>query len=244
MNRSLSVTPIKSKIFEVGQNLESFILDSLKNIKIKEKSILVITSKIVSLSENRIVPKHLIDKDQLITQEADHDLGEIAFGCRLTIKHGLFIPAAGIDESNSADGSYILFPKDPFLSAERIHAQLVAALQIKYLGILISDSHTLPLRQGVTGIALSYWGFNGVKNMVGQKDLFGRQLKMTKMDLVDGLAASSVMMMGEADESCPVAIIEGAPVQFCERTDPTEIHIPPHEDLYYPLYKNRIVTKY
>lgn len=240
MNKPLQVTPIKTEIFRAGQNLSEFIVSSLKGYSIKEGSILAITSKIVSLNENCTVAKKDVDRAALIISEADHDLGEVAYGCRLTIKHGLFIPSAGIDESNSENGDYILFPKDPFASAKNLHRQLCEIFELKSLGILITDSHTLPLRQGVTGIALSYWGFEGVKNLIGQKDLFQRPLVMTKMDLADGLAASAVLMMGEADEACPLALIENAPVQFCDETLAEEIKMPVESDLYYPLYSQRI----
>lgn len=201
----------------------------------------MITSKVVSLSENRVVAKEKVDKSQLIHSEADYDLGDLAFGCRLTIKHGLFIPSAGIDESNSEGGDFILFPERPFESARRIHQFLLNSFHLSEVGVLITDSHTLPLRKGVTGIALSYWGFKGVRNMVGTKDLFGRELKMTQMDLADGLAAAAVLMMGEADEACPLALIENAPVEFSDAVQETELGIPVEEDLYYPIYRDRIV---
>ena len=75
----------------------------------------------------------------------------------------------------------------------------------KNFGVLITDSHTTPLRRGVTGIALSYWGFSGVQNKVGTPDLFGRTLKMTHVNLADAFAAAAVLVMGESNESTPVA---------------------------------------
>ncbi len=239
-NKALSVRPIKTNVFTLGQNLNSFIIQNLDSIEVKESSILVITSKIVSLAESQVIKKTDIDKQALIIDEADIDLGEVAYGCRLTIKHGLFIPSAGIDESNSPDGDYILFPKDPFLSAKNICEFLKSHFNLKNLGVILSDSHTLPLRQGVTGIALSYWGFSGVKSLIGKDDIFKKPLEMTKMDLVDGLAASAVLMMGEGNEQCPLAIIENAPVDFLDTIDPSEISIKYQDDLYYPIYKNRI----
>ena len=119
--QTLKITPIKTAIFHWGEDLNSFLRHSLRGTVLKDGDILVITSKIVSLSECQTLAKDKVDKAQLIISEADYDLGEVAFGCRLTIKHGLFIPSAGIDESNSEADHYILFPKDPFLSAQRIH---------------------------------------------------------------------------------------------------------------------------
>jgi F420-0:gamma-glutamyl ligase len=240
MRKTMKVTPVRTNIFEAGQNIGEFCARHFRELEPKENSIFVVTSKLLSLAENRIVPKDSVDKQDLIKKEADVDLGEVAFGCRLTIKHGLFIPSAGIDESNSVGGDYLLFPENPFASAHRLHQELKAVFDLKNFGVLITDSHTMPLRQGVTGIALSYWGFHGVKDMIGRKDLFGRELKMTKMDLADGLASAAVLMMGEADEASPLALIEDAPVEYCETTDPTEIQIPYQMDLYLPLFESRL----
>jgi F420-0:gamma-glutamyl ligase len=92
----------------------------------------------------------------------------------------------------------------------------------------------------VTGVCLSYSGFRAVRNLVGSPDLFGRELRMTRMNLADGLAAAAVMMMGEGDESRPLAVIENAEVEFSEDTQPEELRISPEEDLYAPLLSSRL----
>ena len=201
------------------------------------KMILAITSKIVSLAEGRIENHDLLSKEALVRREADQFLGDIGYGCYLTIKEGLLIPSAGIDESNSANGDYILYPADPFASAARIWQKLREAWRVNDLGIILTDSHTMPLRRGVTGICLSHWGFHAVKYLIGTQDLFGRELRMTQMNLVDGLSAAAVMMMGEGQERQPLAILNHAKVEFCEVTDPAELQIPLEEDLYFPLLK-------
>ena len=93
-----------------------------------------------------------------------------------------------------------------------------------------------PLRVGTVGVALSYSGFKGVKNLIGKKDLFGRPLKMTRMNLADALAVSAVLLMGEGAECCPLAVIQKAPVIWTQKTDCEEIQIPLKDDLYYPLF--------
>ena len=202
---------------------------------IQEGIVLAVTSKIVSLAENRLVSRSTIDKKTLVQKEADTYLGEIGHGCFLTIKSGLLIPSAGIDESNSVNGDFIIFPKNPFLSAQNLLQDLRKIWNLKNLGLVITDSHTTPLRRGVTGICLSYAGFNAVRNLIGSRDLFGRELKMTQMNFADGLAASAVMLMGEGAESRPLVVIENSAVEFCETTRTDEINIPLEEDLYFPL---------
>ena len=234
----LTVTPIVTPIFRIKDNLAEFIFKHVDSSVVKENMVLAVTSKIVSLAENRIVAKSSIDKKDLIEKEADENLGEVGFGCYLTIKQGLFIPSAGIDESNSESGDYILYPENPFLSAENLWKELRNKWKINNLGILITDSHTTPLRRGVTGIALSYWGFHGLKNMVGEPDLFGRKLQMTTINLADSLATAATVTMGEGNECRPLAILNGTSVEFVERIDPSEVRMNLAHDLYYPFFKH------
>jgi F420-0:gamma-glutamyl ligase len=233
--KQLQVKAIRTRIFLVGEDLAQFIIASVDPSYVHEKMVLVITSKIVSLAERRLVAKASIEKPALAIREADVYLGEAMYGFQLTIKHGILIPSSGIDESNSVDGDYILFPVDPYASAAALGAKLKAEWAIENLGILITDSHTTPLRRGVTGIALSHWGFRAIRDLVGTQDLFGREMRVTSMNLADGLAAAAVMMMGEGNESCPLAVASGPELEFTAETHSDEIRIPAEQDLYAPL---------
>ncbi|MDE0119730.1 MAG: coenzyme F420-0:L-glutamate ligase [Bdellovibrionales bacterium] len=235
----MQIKAIRTQVFSQGMDLVDFIIESAKD-QCKEQSVLAITSKIVSLAEGRTISKTKIGKKELIQKECEHYLGEIGYNCHLAIRHGLLVPSAGIDESNSAKDEYILYPKDPFSSLEQIAEKIKKKLSLKRMGLMMTDSRTLPLRQGVVGVALAYNGFRAVKDMVGQKDLFGRCLRMTRINIVDALAASAVLLMGEGAEQCPLALIYDAPVTFTESTDPSELTISIEEDLYRPLYRNKL----
>lgn len=234
----ITVKAISTEIYRPGEDFFEFLITHLKD-RLKNKSILAITSKIVSLSENRRVSKSSVDKHKLIQKEADTYLGEIGYGVHLTIKQGMLIPSAGIDESNAEGDFYILYPKNPFLSAKKIHQELKKAFHLKKLGVLITDSHTMPLRRGVLGAALAYYGFKGVENKIGKKDLFGRVLKMTQINVADSLAVAATLSMGEGSESRPLAILK-APVTFANLKDNRELHIPLKEDLYKPLLQKAL----
>ncbi|MDE0518035.1 MAG: coenzyme F420-0:L-glutamate ligase [Bdellovibrionales bacterium] len=238
----MQIKAIRTKVFSPGMDLVDFIMESVGD-KWKEQSILAITSKIVSLAESRTISKTKLGKKELIQQECEHYLGEIGYDCHLAIRHGLLVPSAGIDESNSAKDEYILYPKDPFSSLEQIAGKIKKKLPFKKIGLMMTDSRTLPLRQGVVGVALAYSGFRAVKDMVGQKDLFGRSLRMTKINIVDALAASAVLLMGEGAGQCPLALIYEAPVTFVENTDPSELKISIEEDLYKPLYIDKLLPR-
>jgi putative folate metabolism gamma-glutamate ligase len=238
--RSIQVTPITTRIFRLGENIETFLMEHLPPLQ--NGDIIAITSKIISLAEKAVVAKSSISKKELIQKEADVYLGELAYECHLTIKHGLLIPSSGIDESNSESEDYILFPKDPYLSAKNICHFLKTKFKLRNLGVLITDSHTSPLRRGVTGVCLSYAGLKGVTDFVGQPDIFGRKLKMTQINNVDALSASAVWCMGESNECSPLALIKTPAVQFVDEINPVEISINLNEDLYSPLLNAAMKT--
>lgn len=236
----MDVHSIKTNIYRSSENLIDFILGSLTHSPLLEGDVLAVTSKVVSLAEHQLVDKAaVVSKEALVRQEADYFLGGGAYDCYLTIKHELFIPSAGIDESNSENGAYILYPKDPFASAHSLWLQLKNHFQIKNLGVILTDSHTTPLRRGVTGIALAHAGFHGVTSKVGQHDLFGKPLQFTFINDADALAGMAVYVMGEANDQCPLALIRGAEhLSFTDGT-PTRSGLPdPTVDLYYPLFKD------
>ncbi len=207
---------------------------------LQEGSIVVVTSKILSLSENRLVPYDAISKRDLIRREADAYL-DLESPYTLTIKNNILIPASGIDESNTQWG-YILYPTNAQKSAEEIWHFLRTKRNLSQLGIIISDSHTSPMRLGVTGIALSWCGFAPHYSYIGKPDLFERPLKVTVVNLLDALASAAVLAMGEGAECTPLAIIEQPPkVSFLNCPPSPEelvsVTISPDTDIYGPLLK-------
>lgn len=230
----MKIKPIKTRIFRENENLVEFILKYCK--KIPEKSILVITSKIVSLSEGRTIANTSIaTKEKLIKKES-----EFAIKTKLvwlTIKDGMVMASAGIDESN-VKNKLILLPKDSFYSADIIRKKLQKIFKVKKLGILITDSRIFPLRAGIVGVTLGYAGFKGIRDYRGTKDIFNRVLKFSRTDVADSLATAAVLCMGEGKEQQPLALITDAPVEFIEKVNKKELLINLKEDIFYPLLKN------
>ena len=212
--------------------------------EIKERSVIVVTSKVVSIWQGKCIKiDNKIEKDELIKKEADFyiDREKVSsdYDVMLTIKNNILIPTSGIDESN-ANGHYILWPEKPFTAAEEIYNFIKKEYKLKEFGIIISDSHTTPLRTGIMGIGLAYYGFNPLRDYRGKKDIFGRKLKMSQTNIVDSLSAAAVYEMGEGDEQTPVSIIEDVgEIEFIDKdfskTDPLKISI--DEDIYSPLLK-------
>lgn len=226
----MNVRAIKTRVFKEGEDLAAFIHEHIKNIP--KDSILVVTSKIVALAENRVALEN--EKDALVRAESEWQKKTL-FG-KLTFKDGLYMWNAGIDASNGG-GKIVLLPRDSFASA----AKLRSALQNKYgltkLGILITDSRIMPLRAGVVGVALGYAGFKGLRDYRGKKDIFGRALVYTQTDLADSLASAAVALMGEGSERRPLCLIERAPVEFVSRVAKNELIVAPERDMYAPLFR-------
>ncbi len=227
------VRPIKTKLFKENQNLLVFLDKYLP--KIKEGDIVVVTSKIVALSEGRFcVVKNEKEKDTVIKKESDW--GIKTKYVYLTIKDGDVLANAGVDESN-ANGKLILLPKDSYKSAKIIRDHLRKKYRLKNLGVIITDSRLLPLRAGVVGISLGYCGFKGIKNYIGTLDLYGRPFEFSKTDTADSLATAAVLTMGEGTEKQPLCLISDTPVEFTDKINRTELKIDIKEDIYKPLFE-------
>ncbi|MGA2417985.1 MAG: coenzyme F420-0:L-glutamate ligase [Candidatus Staskawiczbacteria bacterium] len=222
-------------------DLLSVIKQSFFKFKLKEKSIIIITSKVVSIWEGRCIKiDKKINKDELIKKETNFYLDKISseYDVMLTIKNNILIPTSGIDESN-ANGCYILWPKNPFASAKKIYNFIKKEFKLKELGIIISDSHTTPLRNGIMGIGISYYGFYPLRDYRNKKDIFGRKLKMSQTNIVDSLAAAAVYEMGEGAEQTPIAVIEDAGeinFEISSKINLLEINI--DKDIYAPILKS------
>src|SRR3989338_5602535 len=226
------IRPIKTHVFQEGDDLFAFITDYFK--KLPEKSVLVVTSKIVALAEKRTaVAENVQTKEKLI--RAESDLAIPTKYVWLTVKDGMVMASAGIDESN-ANGKLILLPKDSFKTARFLRNKLRQRYSVRHLGVLITDSRTMPLRAGVTGVAVGYAGFRGIKDYRGTPDIFGRKFKFSRTNIADSLAAAAVLVMGEGNEQQPFAIIEKARMEFCDRVKRAELYIDIQEDMYLPLF--------
>ena len=234
MKRNMYLAAIKTPVFKEGENLLVFLKKNLP-LKLPEKSIVVVTSKIVALSQRRVVNPSQTDWDELIKKESDWAISTKY--CYLTLKEGVIAPNAGIDKSNAA-GKWILWPKNSWKVAAVLRRQLARYYRLKNLGVLITDSRTIPLRAGVVGMALAYAGFKGLRDYRGKEDIFGYVLKMSRTDVADSLATSAVLLMGEAAEQRPLAVITEAPVEFTSRVNQKELRINPADDIYRPLFES------
>lgn len=182
------------------------------------------------------------DKDRLILREAEWYVPRNKVPNQyviLTIKNNTLLPSAGIDESNG-NGYMILWPKRIPSLLKEITIHLKKTRRIKNLGVITTDSHSIPLRYGTIGISIGSYGIEPLRDYRGTKDIFGRILKFTKVNVVDALAAAGVLLMGEGNEQVPCVIIRNA--SFVSFTDNPraykKLQVSLEEDLYYPLFRH------
>lgn len=237
---------IKTRILTPPKDdLISALSDSIR--KLPEKSILAVTSKIVSIGQGRcILISDYPNKDDLIKKEADLYLpreftpnGWVMH----TIKNNLFIPTAGIDLSNG-NGYYILWPEDPMAAAEEIRFFFKKKFNLKDFGVIITDSHSMPLHRGVVGITLGFAGFSPLKDYRGEKDIFGKEFYVEVANIADMLSSAAILAMGEGGEQTPAALMSDLPfVDFVEKYKESKksyssFNVPIDEDLFGPFIKS------
>lgn len=232
----MRVQPIQTNIVTPDTDLFACITSHIGTLA--EQSVLVITSKIVAIAEGRIRPC-TTKEDRVALIKAESDMAIETPWTWLTVKGGQVYASAGIDESNVGEGHCVLLPEDSYESARVIREALKAHYGVIDLGVLITDSRVLPLRQGAVGIALGYAGFEGIRDYRGEKDLYKRPFKVSRANIADSLATTAVLCMGEGSECQPLAVITEAPVTYTDRAiQKVELQIPLEDDMYLPFFKD------
>ena len=253
---SITLTGLKDIPFiNQGDDLADIIDNSMhkSNLALENNDILVLTQKIVSKAEGRMVNLASITPGEsalelALRTEKDPRLVELILNESKSIlrtrpgtiivehKLGFICANAGIDHSNvagkgvSSEEMVLLLPKDPDLSAEGIRRKL-ERLSGKRIGILIIDSHGRAWRNGTVGISIGMSGIPGLLDERGWKDLFGYTLKITVVGVADELAAAASLLMGQAAEGIPVIHVRGFPYPLSEGSL-KEIIRPVDQDLF------------
>lgn len=237
----MNVQAIKTRKFLPPKDDLWDLLSAIRSLR--ENSVVAVTSKVVAIGEGRCIPVDQMTKDEIAVKEADKYLPrELSPGGGIltTIKHNMLVASSGVDESNGA-GFYILWPKNPKLSAKKIWSFLKKKFKLKNLGVIITDSRLVPLRRGVVGIAIGYYGFKPLRDYRKKADIFGRVFKMETSNLPDSLATAAVLEMGEGSERQPIAIISDIPyIEFIDKDFKPQFlddsfEIPETEDMFYPF---------
>ena len=237
----MKVTAYKTHKIGVGEDIFAILDRYLPSLQ--EKSVVAVTSKIISLCQKNVIKKEKgVEKIDLIPLETDYYLGREyprKYGQIISIKNHTLTASGGIDESNG-DGYFILWPKNLQETTNQIWEYLKKKNNIQNLGVIVTDSKTSPLRWGVTGLALSWCGLEPLKNYIGEPDIYGQIMHAEKTSIIDSLATATTVVTGEGNEQQPLAVIEDANfVQFKDRP-PTDaeikgLQIDIKDDLFEPL---------
>ncbi len=246
----LQIFPLRGvPVIRPGDDLGRMLAEALLPLAPQPGDVLVVTSKIVSKAENRFVnlrdvtpseralelsarTKHDPRLVEMILRESQ-EVSRAAPGVLIT-RHRLgFVSAnAAIDHSNtSADADVVLLmPHDPDASARALRSCLCEYTGVD-LPVILADSHGRPHRLGTIGVAIGLAGLPGVEDWRGRPDLFGYALQHTEIGLADMIASAATLLMGQAAEAVPAALVRG--LQFSPRDGTArEIERPPHMDLY------------
>ncbi|MFC8785074.1 coenzyme F420-0:L-glutamate ligase [Streptomyces nigra] len=167
--------------------------------------VLLVTSKIVSKSEGRIV--EAADREAAIDAETVRVVARRGPLRIVENRQGLVMAAAGVDASNTRPGTVLLLPEDADASARAIREGLRATLGVD-VGVLVTDTFGRPWRTGLTDVAIGAAGVRVLDDLRGGRDAHGNPLSATVVATADELAAAGDLVKGKA-EGLPVAVVRG-----------------------------------
>lgn len=179
---------------------------------LRDGDVVVVTSKVVSKAEGRVAraaPGH--DPEELRDEAVASDTVRVVArrgNTRIVqTRHGFVLAAAGVDESNTPEGTVVLLPRDPDESARAIRAALRERLGVS-VAVVVSDTFGRPWRVGQTDVAVGAAGLTVVDDYRGRDDMHGRELKVTEIAIADEAAAAADLVKGKST-GIPVAVVRG-----------------------------------
>lgn len=234
-----------------GDDLAELICSAAEkqNTPIQEKDVVVITHVAVSKAEGNVVNldeavpserarevARQTDKDPALVEVILRETKEIVRMRRNSLitetKNGIVCANAGVDRSNvEGERNIALLPEDPNASAQNIRKKIRRRTGCD-VAVIVSDTHGRPFRMGEINVAIGVAGIKPIRDRRGEKDLFGYVLRIKRTAVADELASAAELVMGQADEGIPAAIIRGYKYQAAETASATELTRPKEKDLF------------
>ena len=238
-------------LIEEGDDLAELICNAAEkqNTPLKEKDVIVITHVAVSKAEGNVVNLDEVTpserakeiaretyKDPALVEAILRETKEIVRMRRNSLitetKNGIVCANAGVDRSNiEGERNIVLLPKDANASAQRIREK-IRKLTGCDVAVIVSDTHGRPFRMGEINVAIGVAGIKPIRDRRGEKDLFGYVLRIKRTAVADELSSAAELVIGQADEGIPVAIIRGYKYQATENASATELTRPKEKDLF------------
>lgn len=202
----MNIRAIKTNVIHPSKQSLIHIIDSYIQ-DVSEKTVLAVSSKVVSLCEGSVYNPTDFTKDDIIRRSAEVYLDRSAskYNSMLTITHNSLMLAAGVDESNS-DGMIVVWPKNPLKIAQDITTFIKNKYTINDFGVVIVDSTSRPLRIGSIGTSLAHTGFLELNDYIGKSDLFGKTMTVSQANVAECIATAAVLAMGEGAEQTPLSL--------------------------------------
>ena len=219
-----------------GMQLGDIIVDACSgepNGPLLDNDVLVVTQKIVSKAEGRLVkidPDDPLSHKELVEEEAVRIVRRRGDLIITETRHGFVCANSGIDLSNVERGQAALLPIDSDRSARRIRDIVKAKLGVN-VGVIVSDTFGRPWRKGVTDVAIGVAGIAGVLDLRGTPDALGRVMQVTEIAVADELACAAELVMGKSN-GIPVGVVRGADAAWFRESSMDEIVRNPSEDLF------------
>ena len=203
-------------------------------IDLQEGDVVVVTQKVVSKAEGRMVavdPDDPTSHKGLVEQESVRVLRRRGDLIISETRHGFVCANAGVDLSNLPQGQAALLPVDSDRSARHIRDRIRATAGVE-VAVIVSDTFGRPWRRGLVDVAIGCAGISAIVDLRGTEDSGGRVLQVTEVAVVDELAAAAELVMGKAS-GVPVAVVRGVdPAWLGDGSVHREIVRPPAEDLF------------
>ena len=238
-------------LIKKGDNLAELICNAAEkqNTPIQKKDVVVITHVAVSKAEGNVVNLDDVSPSERAKEVAkqtgkDPELVEVVLRETKEIvrlgpnsiitetKNGIVCANAGVDRSNvEGERNVVLLPKNPDVSAQKIR-QEIKKLAGCDVAVVVSDTHGRPFRMGEINVAIGIAGIKPIRDRRGEKDLFGYVLRIKQTSVADELASAAELVIGQANEGIPVAIIRGYNYQATENSSAAELNRPKEKDLF------------
>jgi coenzyme F420-0:L-glutamate ligase/coenzyme F420-1:gamma-L-glutamate ligase len=200
---AISITPVAG-LPEVTPGADLAALVEAVGPGLRDGDILVITSKVISKAEGRLVRA---DREQAIDAETVRLVARRGQTRIVQTRHGLVLAAAGVDSSNMPAGMVALLPEDPDASARRLRKDLAGRLGIR-IAVIITDTLGRPWRNGQSDAAIGAAGLAAIQDRRGETDPFGNLLEVTVAAVADEIAAAADLVKGKTD-GIPAAVVRG-----------------------------------
>ena len=219
-----------------GDQLGEIIVDACRaepNGPLLDNDVLVVTQKVVSKAEGRLVevdPDDPLSHKRLVEEEAVRIVRRRGDLIITETTHGFVCANSGVDLSNVEHGRAALLPKDSDRSARRIRDIVRARLGVD-VGVIVSDTFGRAWRKGLTDVAIGVAGIAAVVDLRGTPDALGRTMQVTEVAVADELASAAELVMGKAS-GIPVAVVRGADTAWFRESSVRELIRPPQEDLF------------